>query len=233
MIHAYRTMRVGQKRGIPWFAAVIESFKQIDRYHEAEVTAAVLSAMVAIVTKTEDRDGMNPLASAVAGTTPTSGASDAAEGSSWDGTITPGLAVDLGINEEIGAFKSEGRPNPQFDPFVQAFLRQVGVALELPFEVLIKHFTASYSAARSALLEAWKFYRTRRSWLAESFCQPVVFCRAPKLMAVKACLSNLGCRSLGTGLSSSKVKYCTVPMKPALSSKKLIVALKTLRNSSP
>ncbi len=56
---------------------------------------------------------------------------------------------------------------------MQAILRQVGVALELPFEVLIKHFTASYSAARSSLLEAWKFYRVRRSWLAGSFCQPV------------------------------------------------------------
>jgi capsid protein len=40
---------------------------------------------------------------------------------------------------------------------VQAILRQIGVALELPFEFLIKHFTASYSASRAALLEAWRF----------------------------------------------------------------------------
>ena len=51
-------------------------------------------------------------------------------------------------------------------------LRQVGVALELPYEVLVKHFTASYSAARAALLEAWKMFRMRRAWLAASFCQP-------------------------------------------------------------
>ena len=43
----------------------------------------------------------------------------------------------------------------------------------LPFEVLVKHFTASYSAARAALLEAWRFYKSRREWLASMFCQPI------------------------------------------------------------
>jgi len=40
-------------------------------------------------------------------------------------------------------------------------------------EVLIKHFTASYSAARASLLEAWKFYLNRRHWFAAGFCQPI------------------------------------------------------------
>src|SRR5690606_12542726 len=66
-----------------------------------------------------------------------------------------------------------GRPNAGFDPFVLAVLRQIGVALELPYEVLIKHFTSSYSAARAALLDAWRFFRRRRAWLARKFCQPV------------------------------------------------------------
>lgn len=173
VLHHYSKRRIGQTRGAPYFAPVIEAFKSIDRYTEAEIFAAVASAMFAIVTKTEDRSGLGPLESAVTGVTPTSGTSDTAKGSDWDGTITPGLTIDLGKDESVEAFKSEGRPNPQFDPFVQAILRQVGVALELPFEVLIKHFTASYSAARSSLLEAWKFYRVRRAWLAGSFCQPV------------------------------------------------------------
>ncbi len=66
-----------------------------------------------------------------------------------------------------------GRPNQAFDPFVQAILRQIGVALELPFEVLIKHFTSSYTAARGALLDAWRYFSRRRDWLADNFCQPV------------------------------------------------------------
>ena len=47
------------------------------------------------------------------------------------------------------------------------------MALELPFEILIKHFTASYSAAQAALVEAWKTFSARREWMANQFCQPV------------------------------------------------------------
>jgi capsid protein len=58
-------------------------------------------------------------------------------------------------------------------PFVMAIYRQVGVQLELPFEILIKHFQSSYSASRGAILEAWKFFRGRRTWLDTHFCTPV------------------------------------------------------------
>ena len=40
-------------------------------------------------------------------------------------------------------------------------------------EILVKHFSSSYSASRAALLEAWKAFRMRRSWLAADLCQPV------------------------------------------------------------
>lgn len=170
VLHLYRKLRIGQNRGIPYFAPVIEAFKQIGRYSEAEIFAAVATAMFAIETKTEDRNGLSPLESAVSGATPTS--ADAPKESSWDGTLTPGLTVDLGLNESLTGF-NPNRPNANFDPFVQAVLRQVGVALEIPFELLIKHFTASYSAARAALLEMWRFVRVRRAWLADTFCTPV------------------------------------------------------------
>src|SRR5699024_8997637 len=43
----------------------------------------------------------------------------------------------------------------------------------LPFELLVQHFTSSYSASRAALLEAWKMFRMRRKWLTQQFCQPI------------------------------------------------------------
>ena len=89
-----------------------------------------------------------------------------------DVQLGPGAVVGLPDNTEV-QFPQSMRPNAGFDPFVLSILRQVGVALELPFEVLVKHFTSSYSAARAALLEAWKFYNNRRSFLAQTFCQPI------------------------------------------------------------
>jgi capsid protein len=48
----------------------------------------------------------------------------------------------------------------------------IGMALNIPVELLMKRFNASYSASRAAFLDAWMFFRTQRAWLAGSFCQP-------------------------------------------------------------
>jgi capsid protein len=45
--------------------------------------------------------------------------------------------------------------------------------LGIPYEVLVKHYTASYSAARAALLDAWRYFRTRRDRHAAYFCAPI------------------------------------------------------------
>ena len=165
VLHLFRRVRPGQNRGVPYLAPVIESLKQLDRYSEAEIMAAVVSGMFTVFVTTEGQ-GLDP-ANQVG-----MGAETGARASDKDVKMAPGAMIDLGPNEKIET-ANPGRPNTAFDPFVQAILRQVGVALELPFEVLIKHFTASYSAARAALLEAWKFFRVRRAWLAARFCQPI------------------------------------------------------------
>lgn len=162
VLHLFDRRRPDQTRGVPYLAPVIETLKQLGRYTDAELAAAVLSAMFTVFVKTEGSP--SPLG---AGSAPSTDPRSAAEFKLAEGAI-----LDLGPGEDI-VTANPGRPNALFDPFVMAMLRQVGVALELPFEVLIKHFTASYSASRAALLEAWKFWRGRRAWLAAEFCQPV------------------------------------------------------------
>jgi capsid protein len=54
-----------------------------------------------------------------------------------------------------------------------SLLRQIGASLGLPFELLIQHFTKSYSAARTAMLNAWKVFLTRRSFMVDHFCNLV------------------------------------------------------------
>jgi len=164
VIHLFRQLRPGQSRGVPYLAPVIEALKQISRYTEAELMAAVVSGMFTVFIETATGDGeLAPMAP-----TDDIGGSDTDE----DYKLGNGAIVGLAPGEKISA-ANPGRPNTAFDPFVLAVLRQIGVALELPFEVLVKHFTASYSAARAALLEAWKFFNSRRQWLAKNFCQIV------------------------------------------------------------
>lgn len=172
VIHLFDRRRPGQTRGIPVLAPVIEPLKQLGRYTDAELQAAVVSGAFSVFLK------MDP--DAFDGLFDDAGQKNyLANSSSWDGTLGasstmdgPGKAVNLLPGEEVVSV-NPGRPNSEFDPFVQAIVRQVGVALEVPFEVLIKHFTASYSAARAALLDAWRFFRGRRDWLATNFCAPI------------------------------------------------------------
>lgn len=172
VIHLFDRRRPGQTRGVPVLAPVIELFKQLGRYTDAELQAAVVAGAFAIFIQM-DPDAFNDLF-AEDQTLKTSYLNRAA---GWDGRNTstldgPGNAVNLVPGESVDSV-NPGRPNDSFDPFVQAILRQAGAALELPFEVLIKHYTASYSAARAALLDAWRFFRGRRGWLATYFCQPI------------------------------------------------------------
>lgn len=159
IVHLFDPRRPGQTRGVPYLAPVIETLKQLDRYTEAEIMAAVVSGMFTVFVKSEG-NGLGPF----------SGGTGA--NSDPDYKMSNGAVLDLAPGEDV-SFADPNRPNTAFDPFVMAVLRQIGVALELPFEVLIKHFTASYSAAKAALLEAWRFFYGRRAWLSRNFCQPI------------------------------------------------------------
>ena len=158
IIHLFEQRRPGQRRGAPYLAPVIESLKQIGRYTDAELMAAVVSGMFTVFVKS-DLD--EPFSST---------------GNDEDGNPEYGLGngaiVGLGQGDSIET-ANPGRPNTAFDPFVMAILRQIGSALEIPFELLIKHFTSSYSASRAAFMEAWKFFKKRRKWLSDYFCQPI------------------------------------------------------------
>lgn len=162
VIHLYDKLRPGQSRGVPYLAPVVESLKLLSDYTNAEITAAVMSAMFTVFVTSQNGAGIDT----GDGTSP----SAAQPGANLQ--MSAGAILDLAPGEDV-KFADPNRPNTAFDPFVLAILRQVGVALQLPFEVLVKHFTASYSAARAALLEAWRFYKGRRAWLAQQFCQPV------------------------------------------------------------
>jgi lambda family phage portal protein len=169
--HLFERKRPGQVRGVPYLAVVIEPLKQLSRYTDAELQAAVITAAFAIFFKMDPAafddmltdDGKEAYIKAA---------------QKWDGTFPgstldgPGKAVNLLPGEEPVAV-SQTRPNAEFDPFFQAVVRQIGVALEIPFEVLIKHFTASYSASRAALLDFWRVVRCRREFFADHWCQPI------------------------------------------------------------
>lgn len=157
VIHLYDRVRPELSRGVPYLAPVIEHLKQLSDYSDAEIAAAVVSAMFTGFIKSDAPEDQQPIV----------GETDTALNDN-ELKLGNGALLSLNPGEDI-TFANPARPNEKFDPFFQAFCRQIGVALELPFELLIKHFTASYSASRAALEMAWQFFRRKRAWLARNF----------------------------------------------------------------
>lgn len=165
VLHLYRQLRPGLRRGVPILAPVIEPIKMVSRYTDAELQAAVTSGLFSVFLKM-DPNAFQELFDEDA----QSGIIDRA--SKWSGELEGGKAVNLLPGEEAIP-SNPGRPNAQFDPFVTACFRQIGMAVGIPYEVLVMHYQSSYSAARGALLMAWRFFMGWRDWLATELCQPV------------------------------------------------------------
>ncbi|MFP7469991.1 phage portal protein [Niallia taxi] len=171
VLHLMETERPEQRRGVPILAPVIEALKQLGRYTEAELMAAVISGMFTVFIKTDTGDISTVLGQASSDPYFADEPEDEAE-EATNYELGNGAIVGLAENESIET-ANPGRPNQAFEGFVTAVCRQIGAALEIPYELLLKNFTASYSASRGALLEAWKMFRMRRAWLANDFCQPI------------------------------------------------------------
>ena len=162
ILHHCRFVRPEQSRGVPYLAPIIDLLKQLGRYTQAEVQAAVISAFFTVFVTTESGQ-----------TAPVFGAGQVNDPSlSQDLELGPAAIVGLAKGEKI-EIADPSRPNTAFDAFVAALIKQIGVALSLPSELLMKQFNASYSASKAALLDAWVYFRSMRVWLARSFCQPV------------------------------------------------------------
>lgn len=171
VLHPFPRTRPGQVRGVPFLAPVIEALKQLSRYTEAELQAAVINGVFAVFMKM-DPNAFADLFDEKEQDAYLSHAADYNGRLNYAGVDDGGKVVNLMPGEEPMPV-TPGRPNPAFEPFFKAIAAQIGAALEIPYEVLIKHFSSSYSASRGAMLDAWRFFFKMRDFMATEFCQPV------------------------------------------------------------
>jgi lambda family phage portal protein len=169
VLHLYRTLNTDQTRGVPLIAPIVEPLKQLDRYTDAELDAAVKNAMWAILVK-------SPTGGQLAGCSNLDEWDEQRRCFYQDSNIHmksgTSHVVNLFPDDDIASF-DPSRPNAAFDPFVQSFWTVLGMGLELPRDVLTGAFQSSYSAARAAILRATAVYGKRRVDLAGDLCDPV------------------------------------------------------------
>ena len=158
--------RPDQYRGVPYLAQVMEPLLQMRRYTESELMAALVQSFFTAFVKSDAATNDMPFNEAL-----TQGVGQVSQspneyemGPCTINIMEPGESVDFG---------APTHPNTGFDVFMRSMCEQVGAALEIPADLLLLSFNASYSASRAALLEAWKSFRMRREWLIQDFCRPV------------------------------------------------------------
>lgn len=155
--------RPEQYRGISYLAQIIEPLLQMRRYTESELTAAMIESFFTAFIKTEANPDENPYNEA--GQPTISHDDDEYE-------MGPGQINIMKPGEEV-TFGRPNRPSSGFSAFMRCLCEQCGAALEIPADLLMKSFNASYSASRAALLEAWKAFKMRREWFVDDFCKPI------------------------------------------------------------
>lgn len=160
VLHLYPVKRPGQSRGEPFFAPVMNYFKDMADYLEAEIVAARVAACFAAVVKTN----MDPMAMSELNST--SANDQRIE------NLEPGMFKYLNPGEDITQINPT-RPGGNFDPFIERILRAISSGLNLPYEVVAKDFSrTNYSSARAALLEARRFFRVWQDFISRRLCQP-------------------------------------------------------------
>ena len=165
VVHVMDSERPDQYRGVTYLAQVIEPLLQLRRYTESELMAAVIESFYTAFIKTDAPTDDMPF-NQVEPDAPhePKGPNEYSMGPGQINIMEPGEDV---------VFADPKRPAGGFDAFVTAISTQAGASLEIPADLLLKKFNASYSASRAALLEAWKAFKMRREWLADDFCRPI------------------------------------------------------------
>lgn len=157
--------RSEQYRGVPYLAPVIETLKQVSRYTEAELTAAIIKSFFTLFFTDTGAGG---------------GIENAMEEAFQEKISLDPSLYELGTGTmnalprgyDVKSMDA-GRGLSTFEPFTKQLITQVSAAIGQPYEVVMKNFTSSYSASRAAFLQAAAHYLTRRVWFTRDFCQPV------------------------------------------------------------
>ena len=167
IVHVMNSERPDQYRGVTMLAPVIEQLQQIKRYTNSELMAALVESFFTAFIKTTEDASENPFNEAL----PT----DDVPREQYDPAdylMGPGQINVMNPGEDV-TFADPKRPASNFQNFVDSIAKQIGAALEIPEDLLLKQFNASYSASRAALLEAWKSFRMYREWFTADFCRPI------------------------------------------------------------
>lgn len=155
IIHPFLMRRIGQTRGFPWAAAVMERQKMLHGYDEAELVAARTGA-----SKHGFFKRTTPNASYKGETDGEGNRMMDAEPGTWE-ELPPGLEP-VTIDWQ--------HPSGNYDPYVKACLRAIAAGLLVSYPTFANDYAGiNFSSGRLSRLEEIELWKYLQRWLTEHF----------------------------------------------------------------
>lgn len=175
VLHAYNPQsRASQTRGAPILAGVLEEIAQNSRYAKSEEMRALAQSMHTAFVTSSSTDGDYLYSRDDRAYLDAGGDPEALRMAHYNADPSFGMGAGTIAMLQHGdsiVFPSPTAPNSVFGPFQMETAINVGSAVGIPAEVLRQHFQSSYSAAKGALIEAWRmFLHWRYSVLVSQYC---------------------------------------------------------------
>lgn len=175
VIHLFDKDRSGQSRGKSIFTAVMREFKVAGDYLGHELQAAASNALIAAFLESD----LDPQSVAeIFGLDQESALSywKTVSEKTHRKKMEGGMMLNLPLGTKLSGF-NPNRPNTAFNGFMESVMRHIAAGLNMPYELLMKDFSkVNYSSARAALLEAWRFFQSKRKWLQDHWLNPIYEC---------------------------------------------------------
>ncbi len=164
IMHLFRRDRVGQTRGVTWFAPALSWIRDLGTYVDNELQASAVASCFTVAIKTH---------------TPVGNLFDPDGGTGTDTAgnrqryVEPGMIMELQPGEDVVGL-NPGRPNAGAEPWIQLILRGIAVGTGLSYEVVARDYSqTSYSSSRTSQLEDRRRFRCWQQYLIRHLCQPV------------------------------------------------------------
>lgn len=165
-VHLFRQERIGQTRGLTWFAPVLRWARDLHYYLDNELQASAVASCFSVAIKSVG----GPADGAIAGASGTE--SQDTNGNTFE-RIEPALVARLFPDEDISVI-NPSRGQSDATAWINLMLRSIAVGTGLSYERLTRDYSeTNYSSNRASDLEDRREFRPLQDWLICHLCIPV------------------------------------------------------------